>query len=1138
MSLDSQNVQRLFDLTPAGVKAGFRLHRLEVLNWGTFHQHVWSLDIRGENALLTGDIGSGKSTLVDAITTLLVAPQRLSYNKAAGAETRERNLKSYVLGHYKAERLESGTGARAVGLRDQNGYSVLLGRFVNEGFNQEVTLAQVFWIKDGDGPPAKMFVVADTSLSIKEHFSGFGSDIANLRKRLRQIATAEVSESYPSYASAFRRRFGIESEQALDLFHQTVSMKSVGNLTDFVRQHMLDEFPVANRVQALCTHFDDLNRAHEAVLRAKAQIERLVPLVADCTRHADVNRHIDELSSCREALRPWFATCKGELLATRLANLAEERQRLQAAVGRLEERLQDGRSKRDALKMAISQNGGDRLGQIRVEISRKEAERDERRGRAERYNAVAAGLGLSAHEDDSSFAANRAVALQRREESLSQRAANQNALTDAEVAFRNRKTELDEITVELDSLRKRKSNIPAGMMALRSGLCIGLGDVDEADLPFVGELIQVRPECRDWEGAIERVMHGFALSLLVNDRFYDRVAEWVNQTHLGSRFVYYRVRDARFGDRAPLPRGDGSSSLIDKVAIKPEAVAWRWLENEIAHRYDYACCDTMEAFRREPRAMTRSGQIKGKGERHEKDDRHRIDDRSRYVLGWSNEEKIASLELRAAALQAELQQGAQRIASAQAAVNGLNERLADIQQFLGWTSFRELDWRPMVVDIQRLDEERRALESESDVLRTLEGQLQTVEGEIAATENERRKKADDLAQTVLKLEQAQSLANECAALAATAMPGDRARYTQLATMRADALGPHTLTVESCENREKDMRDWLQKQVDAEKQKLGRLAEKIVTAMVAYRKDYPVETQEFDASVNASSEYQSHLEGLQHDDLPRFETRFKEMLNENAIREVASFQSQLYREDQTIRERIEIINKSLHEIDYNPARYIKLETAAAVDTEIREFRQDLRACTEDALTSSENDEYSERKFEQVRRLIQRFQGRPGHEEADRKWTHKVTDVRNWFSFAASECWREDDRPHEHYTDSGGKSGGQKEKLAYTVLAASIAYQFGLELSGRDRSRSFRFVVIDEAFGRGSDDSARYALTLFEKLRLQILIVTPLQKIHVIEPHVAAVGFVHNDDGKRSVLRNLSIEEYRAERAIRNANAVTT
>jgi len=67
-----------------------------------------------------------------------------------------------------------------------------------------------------------------------------------------------LRHAYPPYAAWFRRRFGIEHEQALDLFHQTVSMKSVGNLTDFVRHHMLEPFDVGTRIEALIRHFDDL----------------------------------------------------------------------------------------------------------------------------------------------------------------------------------------------------------------------------------------------------------------------------------------------------------------------------------------------------------------------------------------------------------------------------------------------------------------------------------------------------------------------------------------------------------------------------------------------------------------------------------------------------------------------------------------------------------------------------------------------------------------------------------------------------------------------------------------------------------------------------------------------------------------
>jgi uncharacterized protein YPO0396 len=290
----------------------------------------------------------------------------------------------------------------------------------------------------------------------------------------------------------------------------------------------------------------------------------------------------------------------------------------------------------------------------------------------------------------------------------------------------------------------------------------------------------------------------------------------------------------------------------------------------------------------------------------------------------------------------------------------------------------------------------------------------------------------------------------------------------------------------------------------------------------------LDTAEFDASIEALDEYGKMLQALRADDLPRFEARFKELLNENTIREIANFQSQLSRERETIKDRIDRINGSLVQIDYNPGRYILLEPQASQDADIRDFQSDLRSCTDDVVGASQDAQYSEAKFLQVKAIIDRFRGREGLSEQDRRWTAKVTDVRNWFLFGASERWHEDDTEHEHYSDSGGKSGGQKEKLAYTILAASLAYQFGLEW-GEARSRTFRFVVIDEAFGRGSDESAQYGLTLFAKLNLQLLIVTPLQKIHVIEPFVSSVGFVHNEAGRASKLRNLSIAEYRAEKA---------
>ena len=509
--------------------------------------------------------------------------------------------------------------------------------------------------------------------------------------------------------------------------------------------------------------------------------------------------------------------------------------------------------------------------------------------------------------------------------------------------------------------------------------------------------------------------------------------------------------------------------------------------------------------------------------------RYRIDDRGRYVLGWTNAAKIAALESDARRLETRLGDLGGRIGAMQAEQRGVRERLDTLSKLAEYTDFRELDWSSLAVEIARLDDERRDLESASDLLRQLNTQLADARKTLEATEEALQAHRDRRSKTEQRRSDAETMrAETLSVLDGVDLAALEPQFKRLADLRDEALGPHQLTIESCDNREQDMRQWLQGRIDAGDHRLGRLRDRIIRAMMTFREQFPLETAEFDANVEAGFEYRAMLDRLRADDLPRFESRFKELLNENTIREVANFQSQLARERETIKDRIARINASLGQIDYNPGRYIRLEALPAPDADVRDFQAELRACTEGALTGSEDAQYSEAKFLQVKGIVERLRGREGTAEQDRRWTARVTDVRNWFVFAASERWHEDDSDYEHYSDSGGKSGGQKEKLAYTILAASLAYQFGLE-AGAVRSRTFRFVVIDEAFGQGSDESTQYGLRLFSKLNLQLLIVTPLQKIHVIEPYVASVGFVHIEDDRFSRLRNLSIEEYREEKA---------
>lgn len=1104
--------------------AGFRLQRLEILNWGTFDGRVWSFELSGNNALLTGDIGSGKSTLVDAITTLLVAPARIAYNRAAGAEARERTLRSYVLGHYKSERADAGLAAKPVALRGTNSFSVILAHFFNEGFSQHVTLAQVFWCKDAEGQPARLFVVADQQLTIAQHFVAFGADVGDLRKRLR-TSGVELADSYPPYAAAFRRRFGIESEQALELFHQTVSMKSVGNLTDFVRHHMLESFPVEGRIAALLAHFDDLNRAHEAVLKARAQIDRLGPLVADGHRFRELQTSLAGLRAAREALSPYFAGKKAALLDERIAAHTEEAAKLSLAIAALAEDRISLVARRDEQTRAIAEHGGDRLSRIKAEIAQKQVEETARRRRSEHYQTMLAAVGLPMPADGDAFVANRSQLTLLRTQGDAALAQVQNELTENTVRFRECQIRHTDLQDELMSLRSRTSNLPRETLRMRAALCEAT-QLAPDDLPFAGELLQVRADERDWEGSAERVLHNFSLSLLVPDKQYQMVAHWVDQTDLRGKLVYFRVRKDAPNSAAPGPR-----SLVRKLVIKPDSPFADWLDSELGRKFDYACCDDLQDFRRERQAVTRTGQIKGHGERHEKDDRHRLNDRSRFVLGWSNKDKIAIVDAQRLVLEQQMAQIAGRMATNESDRDELQSRLQTLYALDGFTEFRDLQWQAIVVEIHHLQQELAALEAASDLLRALQEQRRVTEAALAEVESQLDSKKGRLAQVNLKTEQAEGLRMECLAIAvppSTLAPEEFARTLESVSLSLQECQPDVkLTIENCDARERELRAWLQNRADNEQARASRLAEKIVKAMQAYRNDFPIDTQELDAALAALPAFEEALNRLLADDLPRFEAKFKELLNENTIREIANFQSQLQRERQDIKDRIDLINRSLRSIDYNKGRYIRLEAENTIDPDIRDFQRDLRACTEGSLSGSTDAEYSEAKFLEVTRIIERFRGRESSAEADKRWTRKVTDVRAWFAFSASERWREDNTEHEHYSDSGGKSGGQKEKLAYTVLAASLAYQFGLE-PGATRSRTFRFVVIDEAFGRGSDESARFGLELFRNMNLQLLIVTPLQKIHIIEPYVNTVGFVHNEEGRRSMLRNLTIEEYRQER----------
>jgi uncharacterized protein YPO0396 len=1103
---------------PAGEShTGFRLSRIEVFNWGTFDRTVWTVEPAGQTTLLTGDIGSGKSTMVDAITTLLLPAHRISYNKAAGADIKERTLRSYVEGHYKSERNEATGSSRPVGLRDHRSYSVVLGVFENVGFDETVTLAQVFHQKDRAGQPDRFFVTAATALSIVPDFTEFGTDLRALRARLRQ-AGATIDTTFPDYHKRVRRMLGIRSEQAMELFHQTVSMKSVGNLNDFVRGHMLEPADASERIRGIIDHFENLTKAHEAVRTATAQLAVLDPIIAAAEKydHA-VARHRKAVEE-RVAIGPYISekllAILGEQIEARRAELAT----IRGEIERLHHVQASQMAERARLSTERAGVGGDRLAVLEREIPAAEKDRDDRIQTRHRYAGHLERAALEGVADETAFLARRVDVQVELQDVARQRALQrdrQGDLFDRRGPLRQRREELAQ---QIDRLESGRNNLPDDLIRVRTRLIDGLG-IAEDDLPFAGELMDVRDDRSEWRGAAERALNSFAKTLLVPAQHYSRVSRWVNDHHLRAHLVYLRVAERRVRT-LPVDRGPGAR-LVDVIEIEPGTFA-DFVAAELAHRADHRLVDSVAELEREDRAVTREGLIRDR-DRHAKDDRHRAGDARFWVLGRRQEQKIAALTEEKDGIDARLDEIEAEFAELDRDSAALNTRASGLDALAEYDSWRSLDVQGALVLVDTLVAERSALVAGSSELAEidrrideLERQAATVMGELG----EAHSRAGAAGHDLVTLEDRQS--RELDVLAGwdvSLLDATRGLFAAL-DVRVGRGIPKTIG--DCDAVRDQLTASLTTAVEGAQREMNGYTTSIQQQMGEFLHTWKVLNSEMDANIASIAEFRALHGRVQRDDLPRFEEEFRLQLNTNAVRELAQFQNWLRRSADEIHERVDRINEALGAIDYNPGRIIKLIAEPTINQDVRQFRAELRETTRDMLSPDDAD--AEARFEQVRGLIDKFKGRPNHSDSDRAWTRRVTDVRNWFSFAASEQDRETAEEFEHYTDSDGKSGGQKEKLAYTILAASLAYQFGLEW-GVERSRDFRFAVIDEAFGRGSDASTRYALDLFAKLGLQLLIVTPLQKVHVIDSYVSTIGFVDNPTGAASRVHTLTIEEFR-------------
>lgn len=1097
---------------------GFRVEEVELLNWGTFDQKIHKLIIDSENSLLTGDVGCGKSTMIDAITTLLVPPRKIKFNKAAGADDGERSALTYYNGYYTSKQDDNGK-ARSIGLRKGGKHiSVILAKFKSEAMNQSITLAQVLWQKPNESNVTKFYVLADSELSIKEHFSNFGSQINELRKQLRKTSGLEIFDNFTKYAKEFTKLMGLGSDfKALELFNRTISMKAIGSVTQFVRENMLEKPDIESEVVKLETSYDDLKRLYTAVVVAKNKIELLQPIVDLGNKEIELREQIKEHSKSKEMLDAYVSNLKLELQEKQVKDESLKLSEIELKIENLEALIQSGDDEIKGLEREILEQGGSRLKELEKDIQNKTSEKNAKLKFSETYIRICKALGLSEELSMESFNRN----IENAKDEIENCASQENQLFEDLHAQRVKVDSLENkqlaIEKEISEIKSKDTNIGYNLLKMRYQLAEAVG-VDESKLPFIGELIKVKDSESQWKGAIERVMHGFALSILVPSDLYADISKYVNNTHLGQRLVYYKVdHNIQFNEF-----NSDNKILFNKLEIKSDSLFESWVEREVFNRFNYVCCENIEDFRRLDRAVTLTGQIKsGKG-RHEKDDRHSINDKSRYVLGWDNKEKLLFLKDELRALSEEKTGQIKEQKAIQSKIESFRKQSMNLQNLAQLNfSFNDCDWKSVAIQIDKLNAEYQELSESSNVIKTLNDKLNKAKDEYIENKSSRDELLGEKGQKTNLIGSLNKMIEDEIKFLNTYSLEEKDKYFELINnqLNKDKFSDISINMSSMTHLKSRLSKHFNDIIQHRRERERKYAESRQNQITHFANQYPDSSYNVDNNLHSLDEFSRMLNKLKEEDLPRHESKFKEMFERDTIRSMAMFQSKLDSWEQENKEKIEVLNDVLKHLNYdtNPDTYIQMSIVKTNNEEVRRFKEEVRQCVEN-LTG--NDLYSEEKFLGIERLITKMR-------EDEKWLNEVVDVRNWSFFNAVEYYREDDVEKECYSDSGGKSGGQKEKLAYLCLASAIILQYGLvdENGATAKSkRKFNLIIIDEAFIRGSKESTRFGLELFKSLGLQLIVVTPLMKLDIISEYVSNVHYVDKIND-RSRVTNMSIETYK-------------
>ena len=653
-------------------------------------------------------------------------------------------------------------------------------------------------------------------------------------------------------------------------------------------------------------------------------------------------------------------------------------------------------------------------------------------------------------------------------------------------------------------------------------------DISETEIPFIAEIIQVKSEEKKiWNNAIEKVLHSLGLCLLVPERYYSEVNSYIHsQRDLRGKIVYFKVEGkvptTLFKDNRPF--------IVTKLDFNPKSKFVDWVENQVVSRFGYLCTENLVEFERSDKALMPSGLVRNKN-RHERDD----NTTHRHILGWDNRELLGSLKRKGMELNGEITKLERQKSRFDDDVTEIEGKEKNLNLFLLADDFSTLNWQSEALKVTGLTKDKELLESSSVSLKEMKRQLEDLKKSIGKLEEGKDLTRDGFKAIERKIgELKEEQRNQAVFIENFDSENLKEELKQVDAITSDLL--NMLDYQNFTKKRKEFNEKIETQISNLGTQKNTQERNIRGVMGEYKNptkeiqdkftDWNSDTYNLKAEIDQLPEYLDLYEQIKTQNLGELEKRFREEFKDGVVRNLSDFCAKLEEQHDKIIDTIDEINESLINIPFNqnPDTFIQLERVDTKTPMIRDFRNiTLRSWQPDrskiALAQDPKEADISHFVERIKPFVEQLQ-------KEEKWRREVTDVRKWSDFKAKESFKTDKHVRRVYESSEGLSTGEKAQLTYAILISSIANQFGINRE-HSNNRSFRFIVVDEAFANLDDNKSEYLLQLCKSLGIQLMSITPQNAIQLVEDYVSVIHWVTKGkpDSRKSTVRDIPILEYK-------------